>query len=98
MWDLEVHPRTPHRRHGRARAVDDPTSVVGRQLSYWLRQLAGVPDVLELPADRPRPTVASMRGARVDFEIPHEVATRISALARDRGMTPFMVVHAGLSV
>ncbi|MFC9981693.1 amino acid adenylation domain-containing protein, partial [Gordonia sp. NPDC127522] len=79
-------------------AVDDPTSVVGRQLSYWLRQLAGVPDVLELPADRPRPTVASMRGARVDFEIPHEVATRISALARDRGMTPFMVVHAGLSV
>ena len=79
-------------------AVDDPTSVVGRQLSYWLRQLAGVPDVLELPADRPRPTVASMRGARVDFEIPHDVATRISALARDRGMTPFMVVHAGLSV
>lgn len=28
-----------------------------RQLAYWQQQLAGVPLVLELPADRPRPPV-----------------------------------------
>ena len=41
-------------------SADDPQSVVGRQLDYWREQLADVPDVLELPADRRRPAVASM--------------------------------------
>ena len=78
--------------------VDDVDSVIGRQFGYWREQLAGVPDVLELPTDRPRPTVASGRGDRVGFEIPVPVGRRIDALARGRGVTPFMVVHAGLAV
>ncbi|WP_425270387.1 amino acid adenylation domain-containing protein, partial [Gordonia alkanivorans] len=77
---------------------DDPTSVVGQQLEYWARQLAGAPDVLELPADRPRPTVASHRGATVSVPLPAEVSARVDALARERGVTPFMVVHAALAV
>ncbi|MDL9937936.1 non-ribosomal peptide synthase/polyketide synthase, partial [Gordonia sp. ABSL1-1] len=77
---------------------DEPESVVGRQLTYWLDQLASLPDVLELPADRARPAVASHRGARVGFEIPAAVAERIEVLAKERGATGFMVVHAALSV
>ncbi|MCK8612926.1 non-ribosomal peptide synthetase [Gordonia sp. C13] len=77
---------------------EDPDSVVGRQLAYWARQLAGVPDVLELPADRPRPTVASHRGAVVSVPLPAEVSLGIEELARRRGVTPFMVVHAALAV
>ena len=38
---------------------DDPDSVVGRQLGYWRERLAGLPDVLALPTDRPRPRIAS---------------------------------------
>ena len=77
---------------------DDPTSVVGRQLDYWARQLAGAPDVLGLPADRPRPTVASHRGAMETVPLPAEVSTRVDDIARERGVTPFMVVHAALAV
>ncbi|WP_413617159.1 amino acid adenylation domain-containing protein [Gordonia rubripertincta] len=77
---------------------DDPTSVVGQQLEYWARQLAGAPDVLDLPADRPRPTVASHRGAMETVPLPAEVSTRVDELARERGVTPFMVVHAALAV
>ncbi|WP_197028071.1 condensation domain-containing protein, partial [Gordonia alkanivorans] len=77
---------------------DDPTSVVGQQLEYWARQLAGAPDVLELPADRPRPTVASHSGATVSVPLPAEVSARVDELARERGVTPFMVVHAALAV
>ncbi|WP_185981988.1 non-ribosomal peptide synthetase [Gordonia rubripertincta] len=77
---------------------DDPTSVVGRQLDYWARQLAGAPDVLQLPADRPRPMVASHRGAMATVPLPAEVGARVDELARQRGMTPFMVVHAALAV
>ncbi|MDH3011626.1 amino acid adenylation domain-containing protein [Gordonia alkanivorans] len=77
---------------------DDPTSVVGKQLDYWARQLAGAPDVLELPADRPRPTVASHRGAMETVPLPADVSARVHELARERGVTPFMVVHAALAV
>src|SRR6185295_17863208 len=37
--------------------------VLERQLSYWREQLAGVPAVLELPSDHPRPAVQSFRGS-----------------------------------
>ncbi|MGB6247292.1 amino acid adenylation domain-containing protein, partial [Gordonia sp. (in: high G+C Gram-positive bacteria)] len=79
-------------------SATDADSVVGRQLAFWRGQLDGLPDVLDLPADRPRPTVASHRGASVDFPIPADVATGVEAVAERFGVTPFMVVHAGLSV
>ncbi|MFT3661297.1 MAG: amino acid adenylation domain-containing protein [Gordonia sp. (in: high G+C Gram-positive bacteria)] len=77
---------------------EDPSSVVGRQLGYWTEQLAGLPDVLSLPADRPRPSSASHEGHQVDFEIPRDIAERVEAVAERFGVTPFMVVHAVLSV
>ncbi|MFT3900821.1 MAG: non-ribosomal peptide synthase/polyketide synthase [Gordonia sp. (in: high G+C Gram-positive bacteria)] len=84
--------------HATLGAADDPDSVIADQLAYWRKQLGGAPDVLELPADRPRPPVASHRGATVDFEIPDAVTARIREVAHQRGVTPFMVLHAGLAV
>jgi amino acid adenylation domain-containing protein len=78
-------------------AADDPTSLLHRQLRYWADQLAGLPDVVALPADRIRPAVASHIGDNVDFEIPADTARRITEVARTFGVTPFMVVHAGLA-
>ncbi|MBM7365733.1 non-ribosomal peptide synthetase [Gordonia hydrophobica] len=77
---------------------DDPTSVVGSQLSRWTQTLEGLPDVLELPADRPRPQVASGNGVRSEFVVPDAVAERVRTVAEQHGVTPFMVLHAGLSV
>ncbi|MDH3048248.1 condensation domain-containing protein, partial [Gordonia alkanivorans] len=77
---------------------DDAESVVGRQLAYWTGQLAGLPDVLELPADRPRPAVASGRGVRTAFEVPSTITERVRQVADARGVTPFMVLHAALAV
>ncbi|MEZ5210151.1 non-ribosomal peptide synthase/polyketide synthase [Gordonia sp. (in: high G+C Gram-positive bacteria)] len=79
-------------------SAEEPESVIGRQLGYWREQLAGLPDVLELPADRPRPAVASHRGAQVPFTVPAEVGARVEEVARRSGTTPFMVVHAALAV
>ncbi|MGV9857503.1 amino acid adenylation domain-containing protein [Gordonia sp. NPDC003425] len=84
--------------HAELGRPDDPDSVVAQQLSYWSAQLSGVPDVLELPTDRPRPVVASERGAQVPFQIPAPVADRVSHVAAELGATPFMVVHAALAV
>ncbi|WP_169802492.1 non-ribosomal peptide synthetase, partial [Gordonia hydrophobica] len=77
---------------------NDPESPVGRQLSYWTEQLAGLPDVIDLPSDRPRPQVATGRGGLAEFEIPADVADGINRLAARRGVTSYMVVHAALAV
>ena len=76
----------------------DQDSVVGRQLEYWEDQLMGLPDVLELPADRPRPVTASAKGASIDFTVPRALGERIEQLAAEYGLTSFMVVHAALAV
>ncbi|MYR08758.1 amino acid adenylation domain-containing protein [Gordonia sp. SID5947] len=79
-------------------SADDPSSVLGEQLAYWTDHLAGLPDVLELPTDHPRPQVASMRGGLVEYSIPRHTAERIESLAREQGVTEFMVLHAVLAV
>ncbi|MFC9515899.1 non-ribosomal peptide synthase/polyketide synthase [Nocardiaceae bacterium NPDC056970] len=77
---------------------DDPESLIAQQVSYWTAQLADLPEQLDLPSDRPRPAVASNRGASYHFSIGAELHAAIDSVARAQGATPFMVVHAALSV
>jgi amino acid adenylation domain-containing protein len=65
-----------------------------RQLSYWQKQLAGAPAVLELPTDRPRPAVHSFRGAVHEFEIPATVMQSLKAISNREGVTLFMTLLA----
>ncbi|WP_152447813.1 non-ribosomal peptide synthase/polyketide synthase, partial [Rhodococcus triatomae] len=79
-------------------ADDDPDSRASHQAEYWREQLRGAPELLELPLDHPRPDVASLRGDVVEVDCPEELLGRIDDLARDRGTTRFMVLHAALAV
>ncbi|MCL2534896.1 MAG: amino acid adenylation domain-containing protein, partial [Nocardiaceae bacterium] len=77
---------------------DDPQSPAARQIAFWSAELAGTPEVLELPADRIRPATPSHAGARVDTAIGADVYDAVCALARRANATPFMVLHAALAV
>ncbi|MDZ7268842.1 MAG: amino acid adenylation domain-containing protein [candidate division KSB1 bacterium] len=72
------------------------SGVLETQLHYWKRQLAGVPALLELPADHPRPAVQSHRGGRLAFEIAGEPFDRLHALSRRENVTTFMILLAAL--
>jgi len=68
------------------------------QLAYWTRKLAGLPPLLALPTDRPRPAVLSDRGALASFTIPDNVTEGLRDLCRREGLTLFMVFLAAFQV
>ncbi|MFF0543426.1 non-ribosomal peptide synthase/polyketide synthase [Nocardia thailandica] len=76
----------------------DPDSLLSEQLGFWTRELAGVPELLSLPTDRPRATRREMRGATVEFEVDAALTRRLDEIARTYRTTLFTVVHAALSV
>ncbi|WP_211770319.1 non-ribosomal peptide synthetase [Kutzneria sp. CA-103260] len=67
------------------------------QLAYWRKALAGLPERIALPVDRPHPSVSSFRGEHFTFVWDHGLQTALADLARACGASVFMVVHAGLT-
>ena len=68
--------------------------VLEDQLSYWKKQLAGAPALLQLPTDRPRPAVQSYRGAVQSIELSQELTQGLQALSARQGVTLFMTLLA----
>ncbi|WP_375772564.1 non-ribosomal peptide synthase/polyketide synthase [Archangium gephyra] len=64
------------------------------QLSYWRQQLAGAPQLLELPTDKPRPAVQSYRGGTLSRSMPAALSRSLEALCQREGTTSFMALLA----
>ncbi|MCV7079446.1 amino acid adenylation domain-containing protein [Mycobacterium szulgai] len=77
--------------------LDDHHSPIAAQLRFWEGALAGMPERLQLPTDRPYPLVADYRGATVPVEWPAELQRRVRGLARRHNATTFMVIQAALA-
>ncbi|RYZ40222.1 MAG: amino acid adenylation domain-containing protein, partial [Myxococcaceae bacterium] len=66
------------------------------QLTWWKAALAGASGVLELPTDKPRPSVLSSEGATVPVRIPRALSEQVEAFAKQENVTPYMVWLAAL--
>ncbi|MFS4093125.1 amino acid adenylation domain-containing protein [Streptomyces sp. AF1A] len=78
-----------------AQSGDD--GALRKQLAFWRDALAGLPDRIALPLDRPRPAVPSHHGAGVDFAVESELHTRLLTVAQEHQATVFMVLQAALA-
>jgi amino acid adenylation domain-containing protein len=65
-----------------------------RQLDYWKRQLAGLPPVLELPTDHPRPAEMSFQGRSLRYRLPPELAVAAQEFSRKHGVTLYVTLMA----
>ena len=78
--------------------LTDNQSQIAAQLAYWRQALAGLPERLVLPTDRPYPPVADYRGATLEVDWPAELQQRVDRVAREHQVTSFMVMQAALAV
>ncbi|WP_327715390.1 amino acid adenylation domain-containing protein [Streptomyces sp. NBC_00490] len=68
------------------------------ELDYWTSQLAGLPEELQLPVDRPRPAIHSYNAGAADFTVDADTHRALRDLATEAGGTVFMALQAALAV
>ncbi|MBW1600730.1 hypothetical protein JJV70_01115 [Streptomyces sp. JJ66] len=66
------------------------------EFGYWESRLSGLPALLDLPADLPRPAVRSFRGRVLELHLDTTVSERLRALCRESGVTTYIALTAVL--
>ncbi|MFY1828583.1 amino acid adenylation domain-containing protein, partial [Myxococcus fulvus] len=66
--------------------------------AFWRRLLDGVPHVLTLPTDFPRPSRQRFEGAVHRFSLPLPLVEALEGLAQDEGATLFMALLAAFQL
>ncbi|MFB2973200.1 amino acid adenylation domain-containing protein [Aerosakkonema sp. BLCC-F183] len=64
------------------------------QLTYWKQQLTGDLPILELPSDRPRPTVQTFNGSTRSLQLSPSLSESLKNLSQQQGVTLFMTLLA----
>jgi amino acid adenylation domain-containing protein len=72
--------------------------VLDSQLTFWKKQLAGAPPMLELRTDKARPAVQTYRGATESLALDGGLSEQIKALSKQEGATLFMTLLAGFKI
>jgi non-ribosomal peptide synthetase component F len=73
-------------------------AVLEEHLSYWREQLAGAPELLLLPTDRPRPPTITFNGATSSFSLSAHCLAALNALAQRHNATLFMALTAAFQL
>jgi amino acid adenylation domain-containing protein/non-ribosomal peptide synthase protein (TIGR01720 family) len=71
--------------------------VLAQKLEYWVDRLQGAPELLQLPTDRPRPSVQTYQGATHSLSLSAELTQQLQALSRQTGSTLFMTLMAAFA-
>jgi amino acid adenylation domain-containing protein/non-ribosomal peptide synthase protein (TIGR01720 family) len=65
-----------------------------KHISYWKEQFRDPPPALDLPTDRPRPSVLGSRGASISRLYPKSLHEAVRRMSREEDVTPFMTLMA----
>ncbi|MBE9081417.1 hypothetical protein IQ278_04575 [Tolypothrix sp. LEGE 11397] len=68
--------------------------VLKTHLDYWKQQLNNTTPLLQLPTDRPRPSVQTFRGKKHNLTLPQNLSAAVKDLSHKEGVTVFMILLA----
>jgi polyketide synthase PksJ len=68
------------------------------QIQYWKKQLGGDLPVLDLPTDKPRPSVQTYIGKKITSALSEELLEKLKSYAGKENATLFMVLFAAFNV
>ncbi len=71
---------------------------IERQLRYWKQQLKDAPAALDLPTDRPRPSVQTLDGATEMLVLSRYLTAGLKTLSQQEGITLFMTLLAAFQI
>ncbi len=69
-----------------------------RQMAFWREHLQGAPPLLDLPTDRPRPALQTIKGNRLGQALAGGTRARLQTLAAEEGVTLFMLLFAAFNL
>lgn len=72
--------------------------ILQRQSVYWKSALAGIPPLLALPLDHPRPAKQSFAGDFKEFVLDKELTAALKVLSKRHGTTLFMTLLTAWAV
>ncbi|HHL32702.1 MAG TPA: amino acid adenylation domain-containing protein, partial [Oceanospirillales bacterium] len=72
--------------------------VLDKQLNYWDRQLAELPQIHSLPLDYERPQYQTFNGEAYAFKVGADTLKGLQKIVRDKKITLFMLMHAAFSL
>ncbi|WP_431936062.1 amino acid adenylation domain-containing protein [Micromonospora sp. RP3T] len=93
-----ARPRTTYRAYARAQDAALAGEAADALAAHWRTVLAGAPQEVTFPADRPRRDEPTYRGGLCGFSVSAETTAGLRALARAHDATLFMVLLAGFAV
>jgi amino acid adenylation domain-containing protein len=68
------------------------------QLNFWKKELAGIPDILKLPIDHPRPRVQTYNGTEYHFKIDRELKDKLAMISQKNGTSLFIPLLTAFGV
>lgn len=74
------------------------SGVLKQQEEYWLNRFAGKIPVLSLPTDFPRPTIQSIEGSSITFELDKVSTNKIKNIAIETGTSLYMILLASYNI
>ncbi len=69
-----------------------------RMFDFWQDHLAGAPNVIDLPTDRPRPAVQTFNGGTYGFQFGEEITNAVDELAKANSVTLFTTLLSAYEI
>jgi amino acid adenylation domain-containing protein/FkbM family methyltransferase len=69
-----------------------------KQVSYWQKRLAGIPQLIDLPLDKPRPPIQTFAGETKRFNLNQEITQKLKILAQNNKTTLYITLLTAFAI